>query len=353
MINFRFHLISLVAVFLALGIGVAAGASFVDRATVESLQGRVEDLDSAYRDRGVELDLTREELAVSDRQAAALAGDGSVALDGSLEGQPVTLLVSDGVPAELLNQVRTSLAAAGVVDPAIVRVLPAAAVPDEIAAERIAAAIGLTDADVSAEGVRDAVVATLAAALARLSGPAPTTTDPETPAPLPVSGSGTDLPADAAAAVALLERLDQLGVVSVESPSGIALASFGGGTGTRFLELLTPTDDVSSESVMVPLAEELSAAAPGTLTVGVAGPPRPEGGIATTSTVAGAAPTDPLSELRSPPSSERLSTVDDVGESFGRIAAVYAVAEQRRSGNVGAYGTGPGVVGPFPTTPSG
>ena len=30
MINFRFHLISLVAVFLALGIGVAAVASFID-----------------------------------------------------------------------------------------------------------------------------------------------------------------------------------------------------------------------------------------------------------------------------------------------------------------------------------
>ena len=47
MINFRFHLISLVAVFLALGVGVAMGASFIDRATVDSLRGRVDDLDDA------------------------------------------------------------------------------------------------------------------------------------------------------------------------------------------------------------------------------------------------------------------------------------------------------------------
>ena len=63
MINFRFHLISLVAVFLDLGVGVAMGASFVDRARVDSLRSRVDDLDEGYRRRGAELDATREQLA--------------------------------------------------------------------------------------------------------------------------------------------------------------------------------------------------------------------------------------------------------------------------------------------------
>ena len=41
MINFRFHLVSLTAVFLALGIGIAVGATVVDRATVDFLETRL------------------------------------------------------------------------------------------------------------------------------------------------------------------------------------------------------------------------------------------------------------------------------------------------------------------------
>jgi hypothetical protein len=38
-------------------------------------------------------------LAVADRQASALAGDQSYALQGRLDDQAVVLVVSDGVPA--------------------------------------------------------------------------------------------------------------------------------------------------------------------------------------------------------------------------------------------------------------
>ena len=42
MINFRFHLISLIAVFLALAVGVVMGYAVLGSPTVETLQGRVE-----------------------------------------------------------------------------------------------------------------------------------------------------------------------------------------------------------------------------------------------------------------------------------------------------------------------
>ena len=63
--------------------------------------------------------------------------------------------------------------------------------------------------------------------------------------------------------------------------------------------------------------------------------------------------TDSLVALRSPPAVDRLSIVDDVDEAFGRLAVVYSVALQRTSGAVGAFGTGAGTVGPFPTVPEG
>ena len=47
MINFRFHIVSLTAVFLALGIGLMLGTTFLDTATVDSLRERQEELEAA------------------------------------------------------------------------------------------------------------------------------------------------------------------------------------------------------------------------------------------------------------------------------------------------------------------
>ncbi len=346
MINFRFHLISLVAVFLALGIGVAAGASFIDRATVESLQGRVEDLDSAYRSRGAELDATREQLAVADRQASALAGDQSYALQGRLDDQAVVLVVSDGVPAELLSSIRTTLAAAGADDPAVVRILPAADFDEEGTAGRVADALGVDVDDGAA--LRRRVVSGLGASLAALSGPA----GPGTASTLPARPD--TVPADAAASIEYLRVLDAEGVVAVESPDGVSQATFGGSAGARFLEVISASDAVSTELVMIPLAESVANWAPATMTVAFAGPPRADGTPATTTSSApDVEPSDPAASLRTAPTADRLSTVDDLEESYGRIAAVYSIAAQRASGTVGAFGAGPDAVAPFPTVPPG
>jgi hypothetical protein len=40
MINLRYHIVSITAVFLALGIGLAFGAAFIDRATRRSRSSR-------------------------------------------------------------------------------------------------------------------------------------------------------------------------------------------------------------------------------------------------------------------------------------------------------------------------
>ncbi len=347
MINFRFHLISLVAVFLALGIGVAAGASFVDRATVESLQGRIEDLDTAYRDRGATLDATSEQLAAADRQAAALAGDQSYALEGTLGSQTVVVVVSDGVPAELLSALRTTLAAAGAGDPAILRILPAAAFDDEGVSARVAAALGLQVGDGAA--LRRRVLTGLGAALGQLSGP-----DAPGGAPAPTAERSDGVPVDVVSALEFLRVLDAEGVVSVESPTGVTEATFGGSEGARYLEVISTTDAVSPSLVMVPLAESIANWSPAVVTVALAGPSRPDGAASTTTTTVGGDPeVDPLVPLRSPPASERLTTVDDLQEPNGRIAAVFSILAQRDAGTVGSFGTGSGVVAPFPTVPPG
>ncbi|MGH2759217.1 MAG: copper transporter [Actinomycetota bacterium] len=44
MIDFRYHIVSIVAVFLALGLGVLVGTTVLDRVTVDALEGRLDDL---------------------------------------------------------------------------------------------------------------------------------------------------------------------------------------------------------------------------------------------------------------------------------------------------------------------
>ncbi len=46
MINFRYHLVSLTAVFLALALGVAMGAAVVDRALVSTLEDQLQAVES-------------------------------------------------------------------------------------------------------------------------------------------------------------------------------------------------------------------------------------------------------------------------------------------------------------------
>jgi hypothetical protein len=49
MINFRFHIASLIAVFLALALGVVMGSTVIDRVTVDTLNARVNSVESSVR----------------------------------------------------------------------------------------------------------------------------------------------------------------------------------------------------------------------------------------------------------------------------------------------------------------
>ena len=56
MINFRFHLASLVAIFLALALGVVIGAGVVDRGVVDALDNRINTVEDRANDARAEND---------------------------------------------------------------------------------------------------------------------------------------------------------------------------------------------------------------------------------------------------------------------------------------------------------
>jgi hypothetical protein len=109
-ISFRFHLVSLVAVFLALGVGVLTGTTVINQQVVGRLESQTENLE-------VSRDALREELAELETQTEVLRQFGEVAtlpvLNGRLADSQVVLLTQDGTSEEVLGGVRRSLEAAG------------------------------------------------------------------------------------------------------------------------------------------------------------------------------------------------------------------------------------------------
>src|SRR5437867_11961296 len=94
MVNFRFHIISLVAVFLALGIGVLMGSTVVDQATVKGLRNN---LASFKHQRDAEKDRARtlaDDLSRWDKFAEQARDQ---LLPGRLAGVPVLVVAVQGV----------------------------------------------------------------------------------------------------------------------------------------------------------------------------------------------------------------------------------------------------------------
>lgn len=110
MISFRFHLVSLVAVFLALGLGVLTGTTVINRGIVRQLQERTDDLSG-------QLDGLREEFAEAQAERevwSAFAEEvASPVLAGRLIETPVVLIKQEGTDEASIAGVRRFLEEAG------------------------------------------------------------------------------------------------------------------------------------------------------------------------------------------------------------------------------------------------
>ena len=110
MVNFRFHVISLTAVFLALAIGIAVGATVVDRATVDALQTQLERVEG----RVDVTDAENERLSLDvDRWTRFAAESRDAAVAGRLSEVPVVLVGVMGIDRGPVDELRQLLSAAG------------------------------------------------------------------------------------------------------------------------------------------------------------------------------------------------------------------------------------------------
>jgi outer membrane murein-binding lipoprotein Lpp len=127
MISFRFHVVSITAVFLALAIGVLVGTTYVDGAVVDGLRSRINTVSRNLDDRKATNDRLEAELGET-RQYVDASGD--FAVTGRLTDVPVLVLAVRGVDEGAAEEMVRLVRAAGGTTPGLVWVESSWAVTD-------------------------------------------------------------------------------------------------------------------------------------------------------------------------------------------------------------------------------
>ena len=112
MINLRYHIVSIVAVFLALGIGLALGSTFVDSVLVSNLESQVNQLEEDTVAAVAERDAAVEAADVLRDEAAELEALGTPLLtSGRLGGRNVVIVAPDTVDRAAVDEMRDRVVA--------------------------------------------------------------------------------------------------------------------------------------------------------------------------------------------------------------------------------------------------
>jgi hypothetical protein len=298
-ISFRFHLVSIVAVFLALAIGVVMGYGVLGQPTVEGLQNRIDTVEANSEARRLENDQLQAEV---ERLESLIAATDPFAVTDRLTDVPTVVIAVRGVDEALVERSIELARTAGAGAPGVLWLEDPWTLAEPADLEALAQIVGTT-ADRRAP-VRDAGWSALAERLA----------------------TGRALGDDT------LRALADAGFVTFEAmgESDVVLADLGG-VGTRALLTVGTAGSVPARLVAAPFARAaVDAGLPLTLgEVFVDAAEGPDRGAL-------------LSGVRGDEAlAQDVSTVDDVDQPSGTVVAVLALSDLGRD-VVGHYGFGEG-----------
>ncbi len=313
MIDFRYHLVSIIAVFLALAIGIVVGSTALQPSVLNGLDktstAEKARIDSLYaQNRQLQQQINADQAFASAAEQRLLAG--------LLTGQRVVLVEAPGAPGGVTSGVTSALTAAGATVTSQVQI--SAKFLDPSAATRhtlTAVNQQVTPAGVTLRGGTAQAQAgqMIASAILAQAGPG-----------LPPADSG---------------RAD-VAVVQAYAAGGFLTASPQPSVRATLAVVLIPasppsTSDANSASqILVTLAQQLSLADDATVLAGQ---------------VSGSGPGSAISVLRASSTPGRLSSVDDADLTIGQIVVAQALYQQLAGGRTGSYGTGSGATGTGPS----
>jgi hypothetical protein len=316
-IDFRYHLVSIVSIFLALAVGIVLGAGPLQQQIGQTLTNQVSQLRKDKADLRSQLDTERQALEAADEFAAAVTPE----LVGShLGGRSVVIVMLPGADSSVADSVAATMKTAGATVNGRVRLTAAWADPDpgKVAfRDQLSSNLGpLVGSTASATAsVNDRMGAILAKGLMVSSvAEADRVTEQSEQA---ISG------------------LKEAGLITVDGQtpklSTLAVTVVGPPVTKLTTENRTATLDTWKTT-----AAQLDAAASGSV---VAGP------------MTSSEPIGVIGAIRSDRAvAANVSTVDDVELEMSQPAIVFALVQQM-SGGSGQYGTGVGATAVLPPLP--
>jgi len=309
-VDFRYHLVSIIAVFLALGLGILMGTAVLNDALVQSLKNDIDTL-------GDRVDARQAEIEQLDRRvdaANAFANEAAPWLTAdALQGRVIVAIQLEGTDGGMTGDVRDSIEAAGGEIPTTLVVSDRFALEDPIEADQLALAI---DSASGAPGdLRSEAGTMLGARLASAAAEAPTAARPQEAAQERLRE--------------LLGELEAAEFISVDAPdnqpvvpTNSIFAIFGGAMSESAYD---------ATGLITALVGELSSRGSPTL---VAEPSESTWGI--------------VPAVRDDPdAATRVATVDQANTIEGRVAVVLGL-ERAFGGVVDHYGVGPGATQVIP-----
>jgi hypothetical protein len=172
LISFRYHVVSIVAVFLALALGVLLGTTVVNQGVIENLSQRTNDAVRRSEQLRSQVSELQAGLRTWDRFGAAVE---PILVSGKLTAREVVVVTQEGVDVAEVDGVRKALTDAGAQVVAVIVVTNRMALVDEDARSDLQGIIGpIAPADDSV-ALSEAAARELAARLA--NGPAGETRD--------------------------------------------------------------------------------------------------------------------------------------------------------------------------------
>jgi hypothetical protein len=144
LISFRFHLVTVVAIFLALAVGIVVGSTVIDQGIVDTLENRVEDVRANLQDREEANDALREE---NDDLQSFVEESGPFSVDARLPDTVAVIVADRGVDNDPIEQTIELLDQAGASVRGVLTVQRSWDLQDEDRRAGLAEAIGMADDD--------------------------------------------------------------------------------------------------------------------------------------------------------------------------------------------------------------
>jgi hypothetical protein len=302
-IDFRYHLVSLIAVFLAVALGIVIGTTALNQPILHDIEKQVSALEQDKRSLEDQTQKLRAQVDSGDAFEQAVA---PALVDGSLASRRVLLVVTnEDVASETVDQVSTLIGQAGGTVTGTISLQPeysdpstASALQSYVTGSGLPAGVQLPPTDDTGQLVGSLLGQVLM---------------------IPASGAPA---ADTASLSSVLAGLVALDVLAVEgdsvTPADYAVVLTGGG--------FTGGDATDRNNTLVDLVSALDSAGSGAVVAGDAASTRDGAGL--------------VGVLRSDPKlSAAVSTVDNVDVAAGQISAVLALGRETE-GTSGKYGTG-------------